>query len=100
MVGILVHGNNHFILKGPPPDEADAFRLARYWSVIQIGVEKSQSFEQWEIRTKEFRENLEWAVKVPGDRDVSPGAAELLGELAGRGIEVRMCKKSLCIPPR
>jgi hypothetical protein len=21
MVGILVHGNNHFILRGPPPDE-------------------------------------------------------------------------------
>jgi|SRR5580704_2131945 hypothetical protein len=95
MVGILVHGNNHFILKGPPPEEADALRLARYWSVIQIGAEKSQSFEQWEIRTKESRENLEWAVIVPGDRDVSAGAAELLGELATRGIEARKCKKSL-----
>jgi hypothetical protein len=95
MVGILVHGNNHLILKGPPPGEVDALRLAGYWSVIQIGMKKSQSFEQWEIRTKEFRENLEWAVIVPGDRDVSPGAAELLGELAARGIEVRKCKKSL-----
>ena len=95
MVGILVHGNNHFILKGPPPDEADALRLVRYWSVIQIGVEKSQSFRQWEIRTKEFRENLEWAVIVPGDRDVSPGVAQLLGELEGRGFEIRRCKGSL-----
>jgi hypothetical protein len=95
MVGILVHGNNHFILKGPPPDEADAWGLVRYWSLIQIGIEKSQSFEQWEIRTKEFRENLEWAVIVPGDREVSPGAAELLGELARRGIEVRIYEKSL-----
>jgi hypothetical protein len=24
MVGILVHGNNHFILSGPVPDEAAA----------------------------------------------------------------------------
>ena len=95
MVGILVHGNNHFILKGPPPDEADALRLVRYWSVIQIGVEKSQSFGPWEIRAKEFRENLEWAVIVPGERDVSPGVAQLLGELDGRGIEIRHCKNSL-----
>lgn len=95
MVGILVHGNNHFILKGPPPDEADALRLARYWSVIQIGVEKSQSFRPWEIRTKEFRENLEWAVVVPGDRDAPPGVKLLLGELAERGIEIRRCKSGL-----
>ncbi len=95
MVGILVHGNNHFILKGPLPDEVDALRLVRYWSVIQIGVEKSQSFGLWEIREKEFRENLEWAVIVPGDRDVSPGAAQLLRELAGRGIEIRQYKSSL-----
>jgi hypothetical protein len=95
LVGILVHGNNHFILKGPPPDEADALRLVRYWSVIQIGVEKSQSFGPWEIREKEFRENLEWAVIVPGDRDASPGVAQLLRELAGRGIEIHQCKNSL-----
>jgi hypothetical protein len=95
MVGILVHGNNHFILRGPPPDEADALRLTRYWSLIQIGVEKSQSFGPWEIRAKEFRENLEWAVMLPGDRDISPGVAQLLGELAGRGIEIRSYKSSL-----
>jgi hypothetical protein len=95
MVGILVHGNNHFILKGPPPDEADALRLVRYWSVIQIGMEKSQSLGPWEIRAKEFRENLQWAVIVSGDRDVSPGVAQLLGEMAGRGIEIRRCKNRL-----
>lgn len=95
MVGILVHGNNHFILRGPLPDEADALRLVGYWSVIQIGVEKSQSFGTWEIRTKEFRENLEWAVIVPGDRGISPGIAQLLGELAGRGIEIRQYQSTL-----
>jgi hypothetical protein len=58
MVGILVHGENHFILSGPPPDEAAALAMARYWSIIQIGDQKSLSFEQWQIRTKEFRENL------------------------------------------
>jgi putative ABC transport system permease protein len=38
MVGILVHGNNHFILSGPAPDEATALALACHWSIIQIGI--------------------------------------------------------------
>ena len=69
MVGILVHGNNHFILSGPSPDEAAALALLRHWPIVQIGEAKSSSFGQWQIRSKEFRENLEWAVIVPGDRD-------------------------------
>ena len=89
MVGILVHGNNHFILSGPLPDEATALAMVRYWSIIQIGEAKSSSFGQWEIRSKEFRENLEWAVIVPGDREVSPGVAQLLGELSARGVAIR-----------
>jgi hypothetical protein len=89
MVGILVHGNNHFILSGPLPDEATALALVRYWSIIQIGEAKSSSFGQWEMRSREFRENLEWAVIVPGDREVSAGVAQLLGELSIRGVDIR-----------
>ena len=70
MVGILVHGNNHFILSGALPDEAAALALVRHWSIVQIGEAKSLSFGQWQIRSKEFRENLEWAVIVPGDREI------------------------------
>jgi hypothetical protein len=93
MVGILVHGNNHFILGGPAPTEAEALALARYWSVVQIGGAKPSKFERWEIRSKEFRENLVWAVIVPGDREISPGAAELLAELAARGIAAKRCSR-------
>jgi hypothetical protein len=89
MIGILVHGNNHFILSGPAPDEATALALARHWSIIQIGETKSSSFDQWEIRTKEFRENLEWAVVVPGDREPSTGVVELLAELSARGVIIQ-----------
>jgi len=89
MVGILVHGNNHYILGGPSPDEAEALAMARNWSIIQIGEMKSEKFEKWEIRNKEFRENLEWAVIVPGDRPTSPGVMELLAELAARGVVIR-----------
>jgi len=93
MVGILVHGNNHFILCGPRPTEVEAMKLVRHWSIVQIGEVKSQTFGRWEIRNKEFRENLEWAVIVPGDREISQGAAELIAELAERGVTIERCEK-------
>jgi hypothetical protein len=89
MVGILVHGNNHFILSGPPPDDATAVALARHWSLIQIGEAKSTRFEAWEIRSNALRENLEWAVIVPGDREASPGVQQLLAELVQREVIIR-----------
>ena len=93
MVGILVHGNNHFILSGPPPDETSALALVRHWSIIQIGEVKSPSFGPWQIRDKEFRENLEWALVLPGDRETSPGVAQLLGELSARGVKIQRLSK-------
>jgi hypothetical protein len=91
MVGILVHGNNHFILSGPLPDEEAALALARHWSLVQIGDEKVPVLGQWQIRTKEFRENLEWAMVVPGDRETSAGVVELLAELSARGVAIHRC---------
>ncbi len=88
MVGILVHGNNHFILSGPRPDEGEASALTRHFALIQVGAETPSTFEKWQIRPKEFRENLQWAVIVPGDRQTSPGVVELLSELATRGVKI------------
>ena len=62
--------------------------LARHWSIVQIGEVKSQKFEHWEIRNKEFRENLAWAVILPGDRKISPAILALLTELADRGVAI------------
>jgi hypothetical protein len=92
MIGILVFGENHFILSGPPPDEERAVTMARHWSIVQIGGEKTPRFEKWEIRTKEFRENLEWAMIVPGG-DISTGVLKLLAEIAARGIQIHECLK-------
>ena len=64
MVGILVHGNNHFILSGPLPAEATALALVRYWSIIQIGEAKSSSFGQWQIKSKEFLSRQRSRVRV------------------------------------
>jgi len=93
MVGILVHGNNHFILSGPSPDDATALALVRHWSIFQIGEVKSPSFGLWHVRSEEFQESLTWAVVVPGNRELSPGVAQLLGKLSARGVTIR----SLCV---
>src|SRR5258708_35221126 len=89
MVGILVDGDNHFILSGAEPTEAEAIAMARHFSLVKIGEPVSTAFERWEIRNKEFRENLEWAVVVPGDAEVSRGVSQLLGGLAERGGMIR-----------
>jgi hypothetical protein len=89
MPGILVIGNNHFIVRGPLPDREMALALARYWSLIQIGQTTPVDLQQWSISTREFRENLEWAVIVPGDGEVSSPVVQLLEELSARGITIR-----------
>jgi hypothetical protein len=88
MVGILVLGNNHFIVRGPLPDRATALSLAQHWSIVQIGRETPIALRGWSISTKEFRENLEWAIVVPGDGEISSGVAQLLGELSARGLRI------------
>ena len=89
MVGVLVHGDNHFIVRGPLPDLQAANELVRHWSLIQIGATTPPSLEPWHIVTREFRENLEWAVVIPGDGELSPAVTQLLEELSARGINIQ-----------
>jgi hypothetical protein len=89
MVGILVHGDNHFIVRGPSPDRETALALVRQWSIIRIGARPPAGLEGWRISTREFREDLEWAVVVPGENLPSPAVAQLLEELAARGIGIQ-----------
>jgi hypothetical protein len=95
MIGILVCGNNHFIVSGPPPNRAAAAALVRQWTVIQIGqigqIEQTTplSLQIWSIVTRAYREDLAWAVLVPGEGEVSPAVAQLLKELSARGIAIR-----------
>ena len=88
MVGILVHGDNHFIVRGPLPNRDVALALIRHWSLIQIGVTAPPALDQWRISSRELRENLEWAVVVPGDGEISPSVTQLLDELSSRGITI------------
>ncbi|SPE24226.1 hypothetical protein SBA3_1060020 [Candidatus Sulfopaludibacter sp. SbA3] len=88
MLGILVHGDNHFIVRGPRPNRSTALALVRAWSVIRIGSTPSPELAAWRISTHEFRENLRWAIVVPGDREALPAVAELLAELEARGVDI------------
>ena len=98
IIGILVHGDNHFIVRGPLPDHATAQALIRHWTIIQIGIQIGASLpigatmppalHEWRIISKAFREDLAWAVIVPGDRKVSQAINELLAELSARGIAI------------
>jgi hypothetical protein len=88
VVGILAHGDNHFIVRGPLPDRPTALALVRQWSVIQIGGTTPADLDRWRISTREFREDLEWAVIVPGDSEISPAVAQLLREMSARGVTV------------
>jgi hypothetical protein len=88
MVGLLVHGDNHFITRGPLPDRQTALALVQHWSLIRIGAKTPPGLDEWRISAREFRENLEWAVVVPGDNENSPAVVQLLAELAARGIAI------------
>jgi len=88
MAGILVHGDNHFIVSGPLPDRAAALALAQHWTLIQIGQTTPPPLRAWSIITRAFREDLEWAAVVPGDGEITPAVAQLLDELSARGIAI------------
>lgn len=88
MVGILVHGDNHFIVRGPLPDRATALALVQHWSCIQIGATTPPALAPWTIANRAFRENLEWAVIVPGESETSSAVKQLLAELTARGIKL------------
>ena len=87
-VGILVHGDNHFIVRGPLPDRDIALALVRHWSLIQIGSTTPPELGRWQIVSKAFRENLEWVVVVPGDGEISQAVTRLLDELSARGVTI------------
>ena len=89
MPGLLVAGDNHFIVEGPEPTPEMARALVRHWSLIRIGAATPAELAAWSILRRAFREELTWAIVVAEDRACSPAVAELLAELTARGVPIR-----------
>jgi hypothetical protein len=91
MPGILVYGDNHLILRGPRPSVDEARMLARRAGmslVTEIGGAAAGVPEPWRISTKEFRENLEWAVVLRAGSETTAAVRQLLAEMSARGVEI------------
>ena len=94
MLGIIVNGDNHFIVRGPLPPRDTALALVRQWSVIQIGATVPPDLHHWRISTREFREDIEWAIVAPGEGATTPAVSALLAELEARGIPILFVNES------
>ena len=99
-LGLLVYGDNHLVLRGPRPDREGAFALARHFGLsfasIRPLADRSGTFEQWTISTREFRENLAWAAVLPAATLHSPAIRQLLDELTARGMVIDLFKENSC----
>lgn len=90
MVGIIVHGDNHFVVRGPRPELNTMRELVRRWSLIEIGARMPEHLHAWRISTKEFREELEWAWVAPAQSEHTAAVRQLLDELRARGVAVEI----------
>lgn len=88
IVGLLVFGDNHLVLRGPRPDRGQALALANHCSLVRIGAAMPDFLTRWMIVTKWLRERLDWAVIAPGHGARSLAITQLLGEIAERGIPI------------
>ena len=66
MVGILVHGDNHFIVRGPLPDREVALALVRHWSLIQIGATTPRGLEVDARHLQDLSRSLSFARSFVG----------------------------------
>lgn len=84
MVGILGHGGNHFIVRGPLTDRKIAFALVRYG--LSFRSERPPHPFSMDGTSCHFRKNLEWSVSVLGDGEMSPAVTMSLKELLACGV--------------
>lgn len=91
MLGLIVCGDNHFLIRAPQPSAAEAQALVRRWTFPSIADLLGQSPPlppQYQISTREFREDITWALVLESPEPHSPAVAQLLSELIQRGIPI------------
>jgi hypothetical protein len=90
-LGLIVHGEDHFLIRGPKPDAAMAKYLVRRWifpSIEDLLGTSPPIPADWQITTSEFRENIEWTIVLSCAQSPSPAVAQLVAEVAARGVAV------------
>ena len=62
--------------------------MVRRWEFpsVQELLVPSEPDARWSISTREFREDLQWAVVLGPDGEITDAVASLLDELRARGI--------------
>lgn len=84
-------------MRGARPAPDMALALVRRWSVIQIGGSCAPELAAWSVVDRAFREDLEWAVVVREEAEISVAVAILLEELRGRGVVVDSIARRDCL---
>ncbi len=88
-LGLIVCGEDHFLVRGVKPELEMARYLVRRWlrpTVEDLLGTSPPIPAEWKITTKEFREDIEWVVVVESETTVNPAVRQLLDELEARGI--------------
>jgi hypothetical protein len=91
VLGLIVCGDNHFLIRAPQPSAAEARALVRRWTFPSIEDLLGQSLPlppQFQISTREFRENITWALVLSSSEPHSPAVAQLLSELIQRAVSI------------
>ena len=100
-LGLLVYGDNHLVLRGPRPAQAQAWAMAAHFGLslaqIRPQLDRSGEFRGWCISVREFREELAWAVVLRAGTPHNSAVAQLLDELAQRNIVIDWFKEISCI---
>ena len=100
-LGLLVYGDNHLVLRGPRPAQAEAQAIAAHFGLslaqIRPPLDRSGEFREWRISLREFREELAWAVVLPAGTALSPAVRQLLDELVARGVIIDRLEENSCV---
>ena len=100
-LGLLVYGDNHLVLRGPRPAQAEAREIVAHFGLslaqIRPQPDRSGEFRKWRISLREFREELAWAVVLPAGTALSPAVRQLLDELAAREIGIDWLEENSCV---
>ena len=96
-LGLIVSGEDHFLIRGPKPDAAMARYLVRRWifpSIEDLLGTSSPIPADWQITTSEFRENIEWTIVLSCRQEPTVAVAQLVAEIVARGVAIEYASGS------